>query len=829
MPKTWLLLVLITNCLIAECCFAQGKQPIELPKDPHALITAMPIAEHVAGGNVVTVIDGDTKKPIANADVIVIANTRDEALQKRAMELHLAIQDRVTSSKQRILFMAAMMGTRYQTNAEGTAKIPTGDDTQAIVVFGTRMAQWSPRLKGALELFAPRFVTTQVLNSRGKPARNVAIGLGDSRDSMPSIRGMTDASGICKLEIAAHLRTKDLTVAALIASVNRIETTFQVDAIPDEPLQLRLPPCGQVRFILYGEDERPSQTLTRAFLNWDLPASERNIRGPRMTSTQPSQLDTDGAMFSHVALDLDISISAMIKGVPEALKFQAKGPTREHEMIIVDGRINTGPPIISFRVLDQQGQPLANEELGRVLYSAKNFNYKSTKTDADGQITIAFQQDPPESIYLLRRSKSEGTDYRGAARIALDELQPGKQTLADVKLQDEPVIASGTVVDAQGKPVAGLWLRSKTTIVSGGSGGGGSSSNQWHYAHRVRTDAQGHFQFREIAPVDHELRLTVEGEDWAPLEEAFTLNAGDKGETFRVGAATQLAGELLGELGDTRLRVQATNRATNKKTTGHMHNGKYAINGIPAGSYDIAFGRNADYKIENVQSVKKGEAQDPRLRSDEWTKHFQTLETTITDENNKPLEHVTVWYYVTRKNGRSGSGEHTDKEGKARRLAPLKSSSIEVRIPGYEAQVFDKELKDLVVKLLPVAAIEVQIVGMPKLPNAVFAQVSVSQNVGRRMRSGARAHLVNGRAKVQPQGVGKCTLTIALKTNNRQEHSNQVRQALRRALNLQPITFELTGTRKPTEAKVFKLEQNTIDDIQACLNDVREALKAKDK
>ncbi len=825
MPKNRLLLVLITNCLLAECLFAQDTQPIELPKDPHAAIAAMPIADPVADGNIVQIIDGDTKKPIANADVIAFANARDEAFQKRARDLQVSLEGRVTDQRTMQLILAAMLGTRYQTNAEGTALIPAGDDTFAIVVSGTRVAQWTPRQKGPLELFAPRFITVQVLNSRGKPARNVEIGVGD-RDNMyfhPTASGKTDAAGICKLALSDQRRRNDLKVEALIGSDTPIEAAFQADAIPDEPLQLRLPPCGQVRFILYGEDERPSQTLKRAHLNW-----VDSSYVSRMRSTPPTQLDSDGAMFAYVALNLDISISAFINGVEDELTFKAKGPTRERELIIVDGRINTGPPILSFRVLDQQGNPLANTELGRVFYSANNYDYRTANTDADGKLTIAFQQEQPESIYLLRRSESEGTDYRGAVRIPLGELKPGKQKLADVQLQDEPVIASGNVVDAEGKPVAGLWLRSKTTIVSGGSGGGSGSQEMWYYAHRVRTDEQGHFEIREVAAVDHALWLSADSEAWALMDGSFTLNSGDKGETIRVGVATRLEGEWLGELEDTRINVKATNLTTGKATTSTMRNGKYEIGGIPSGNYDITFGRNDAYKIENVQSVKKGTAQDPRLRSDEWTKHFQVLETTVTDENNKPLKNITVWYYITRKNGRSGSGVRTDKEGKARRLMPFKNSSVEVRVPGYEAKVFEKDLKDLKVQLLAIAAIEVQIVGMPKLPNEVSAHATVMHQAGRVARSGNRTTLVNGRAKVQPQALGKCELRITFRANLR-DRSNQVRQALRRALNLNPLTFELTGARKPTEPMVFKLDQETIDDIQACLDDAREVLKKKDK
>ena len=833
MSKYWLLLVLITNGLLTERGFAQEPKPVQLPDDLYATIAAMPIAAPVKDGNLIKVIDGVSRLPVANADVLVITNVRDKAFQKRAQELQTAMIAKEIEQKQSRLLMAAMMGTRYQTDADGNASIPAGDDTFAIVISGKMEAQWNARMKGPLELFAPRFVTVQVRTADGKPARGVELGLGmQGRHFHAQIKGKTDASGSCTLEVSDRLGGNDLIVAALIASDDRIEVAFQADAIPDTPLQLQLPPCGQVRFIFYGEDERPSEVMKRALLNWELtPTAIANTRVVRrMTTMWPSQLDPDGAMFTYVALGLDIEISAYIEGISEALKFEAKGPTREHELIIVEGRSHTGPPIVSIRVTDQQGQPVANEELGVVLYSADRHTHSNYKTDADGQLVILLQELRPESIYVVRRSQSEGTDYRGAARIPVGELQPGKQQLADVQLQDEPVIASGHVVDAEGKPVADLWLRGKTTIISG-NGGGRNLTGWWWFEHRVRTDEQGHFEIREISPVDKAMKLRIESDAWALLGDALTLKAGSTKEIIRVGTASQLEGEFLGDLQDTRLDFTVTNRDTGKQTSGRMRHGKYVVSGIPAGNYDIAFGRNADFKIENVKSAIKGDTQDPRLRTAEWQKHFQLLETTVTDENNKPLEGLTVWYHVKHKNGRgsSGSGANTNKDGKARSLSPLKNASIEVREAGYEPQRFEKNLQNLKVQLLPVAAIEVQIVGMPKLPDGVYAQATVTQEAQLIRMHASSVRLVKGRATVQPQAIGKCSLQILLGADYQREQTNQVRQALRRALNLKALTFELVGTRKPTEPKVFTLDQDTIDDINACLDDAREVLKQKDK
>ena len=92
--------------------------------------------------------------------------------------------------------------------------------------------------------------------------------------------------------------------------------------------------------------------------------------------------------------------------------------------------------------------------------------------------------------------------------------------------------------------------------------------------------------------------------------------------------------------------------------------------------------------------------------------------------------------------------------------------------------------------------------------NYSWARTTSRQPAGRsrarKLESNTRPHpplLVNGRAKVRPQALCKCELRITFHANQR-DRAKQVRQALRRALNLNPFTFELTGTRKPTEPKV---------------------------
>lgn len=826
MLKNRTLFALIANLLLLELLTAQAPDKVEVPEDPFAAIEAMKVHPPVADGYEVTVIDGDTKQPIAGASVMALGDVRNDAAREHARKLEKAMRERNFDRRTLQVAMSAMMGTRYRTDENGVARIPRLERAMAIVIFEKRIGRWDSRRKAPAELFAPRFAKVEVVNARGKPARDVEIGLGtDSNYFHAFERRRTDKDGRCEIDIGDYRNQGALRLQAMIVSQEEIFVKVPEDAKLDEPFRLQLPPCGMVRFILYGDDDRPSNDLERAVLNFTLKADSRPRMG-RQTSMTPTRLDPDGAMFSHVGLDLDISVWAKLKSVPDGITFKAKGPTREHEMIIVDGRINAGPPIASFRVLDQQGQPLANEPLGRVFYSERRYQYADAKTDAEGMLTLTFKDELPEAVYLIRRADGLGTRYRGAAKFVTGELKPGRQTLDDVQLQDEPVIASGTVIDMDGKPVASVWLSSKTTITSSGSGGGSRSGERVYYRHRVQTDEQGRFEMRELSAVDNELRISLESDEWTLAEGAVKLAVGDKNEIIKVASATTIEGELLGDLGDTHLEMKVVNRETSREFSGSVHKGKFTFPQLPAGDYDVSFGRNKDFVIENVRSRKKGEEQDPRLKTKDWQQHFELVEVTVTDENDKPLKDVVVYYYVTYKNGSTGNGVYTDENGKARRLSPLKNTYIEVRQKGYEPQKIEKDFNNRVVKLKAVAPVDIRFVGMPEFPDPTYAQVRV---VGARFYGSDQGRIKEGRTKVYPTNIGKVTIELRVGTDYVRDMPRETRDALRRAMNLRPIKFEIKGTRTPGPVQEIQLEEGLIEDIQACIDDAKEVLKQKDK
>ncbi|MFK7740785.1 MAG: hypothetical protein AB8H80_10715 [Planctomycetota bacterium] len=701
-------LALIAICLLRSCLLAQTPPPIDIPADPYAAIAAMPIQPAAADGRSIEVVDGDTGKPIAHASVVVIGSMTDPDVRKRVQAVQQAMRGLDLSRRMQGVTMAALMGTRFVTNAEGIATFLPTDSTFGIVTSGKRTASWEPRHEGPIQLFAARIAAVEVRDATGKPARDVLVGLtADSKSPFMLARQRTNSDGVCTFDTSDYRNRGQLQAVAMIASPEPVRANLTDKATPDTPLQLKLPPCGQARFILYGDDEKPSTDLESATLTWDFKIDPAAFQwGP--TSMQPSQQTEDSAVYSHVALGLDLRVAAKLKGIDNPLEFQAKGPTRQGEMVIIDGRITKGPPILRFRVLDQQGQPIANEPLGRIFYSKQHYGYAEFTTDASGMATLTFQGAQPDSIYLVRRGagsgsrKSKGTNYRGATRLELGDLKPGNQSMADAQLQDEPIAATGVLVDPNGNPVAGVWLTSKMTIASGGSGGGTSRGGRYFHKHRVQTDDKGRFAIREFAPVDRPFYLTVEDALWTPTKERLVLQVGDVDELLQVATATELHGQLLGDTGDAQIDVRATNRDSGRVFRSNLHEGTFAISKMPRGRYDVAFGPYGGFQIKDVESTDSEETQDPRLKTTEWTKHLQLLETTVTDQDGMPLEGATVLYFARSGKRRSGRGCRTDAKGTARWLLPFKNTYIEVKHPGYEPQKIESDLKGLKVRLQPV-------------------------------------------------------------------------------------------------------------------------------
>jgi len=802
---------------------AQEPKPLEIPKDPMAAMKAMPIAEPVADGQTITVIDDVTKKPIAGANVLLFPELTRE-LQQTSRQMRQQLGDN-TDDKVKQLIFGVLFAKRFVTDANGVTKVPEAEQAFAFIVHEDMSKMWHSGLKDPVALKPTRHVTVKVTNSRGKPARDVAVGLA-YQDShfYARAKATTDKTGTCRLEINERITNDKLRIVAMIATDEPVQHDFLASKLTDEPLTLQLPPCGQVRFILYGEDERPAKLLERASLS----VKTDGMRRGRSSGIAPTRLEADSALFAYVALDLRLDVAATIKDVQQPISFASKGPTREHEMIVVEGRLKVGPPILRMRVLDQQGKPLANRVVGALKRSEQYYDYLTDQTDADGFLSLSVSDKKPDSIYILLREESEGTSYLGAARIECPNLKPGKQDFGNVQLEEEPVVVKGRLLDTNQQPVAGLWLQGRTTIASNGSGGGSSSGRQWHFNHRVRSDEQGRFELRELHPLDHPIQLSIIDNEWSSADVVLKATADGSEQTFHVSRAGSLSGTLADAYEGMRLDVSATPQEGGKKQTADVRDGKFTFTRVPVGTYDIKFGRRSGFTLKGVNVAKAGEPQDPRLQDINWQEHFQVIETKVTDEQGKPLKNILVWCLEKDGNGWGGGGARTNKDGICRQLAPKKKLQIKVEQVGYVKQVFTEDVANLHIKLKAIAPVKVHIAGLPKMPEGIYA--NVAQTIGQGFLMGhSPARLKKGRGTIRPNKLGKFQLSLSLSLPYRSDLPANVRNQLFKITRGGHVSFELEATSKPGPVQELTLDEDDVALLTEILDELKEVLKQHKK
>lgn len=833
---------------LAAVLAGQSTQPKRHSKPDHdkpgpsvTAIAAMPTTDNVADGVLVQVIDGITKQPLANASVFTLPIPKDSHATRRAVQ---AMQEQLTarrsnglsvSNTDRDLARALHLGSRYRTDADGVAIMPRGASRRMIAMAGSRVGRTAHGPPAAndgapwmIEVRERQFVDVRVLQWTGKPAPDVRIGAGTvGQSSFPSTWARSGRDGVCRVELTGNDRNS-WGIAADIIAKSRVSTGFNPTRQLGETIELRLPQCGRVRFILYGDDNRPLASLQSATL------SEFDTEGNRSTSWQSlaTAEDGDSATWHYVGLGVKLRVTANVAEFDDPLLFEGDGPTRVGEFAILDGRIAAGPPIATLRLLDQAGSPIANELIGVVRYGKTRYRHSQQRTDEHGRITLPFQRKLEEKLYLLRRGGDDSTKQLGTACAELPMLKPGRNDLGDLRLQDEPLFATGKLVGESGQPVGGVWLTGKTTVTSGPIGGG---SGTGYYLHRVKTDNQGRFELRELQPAAHPVRLRVEGSqsvgaEWASDE--FVVQQGDRAKMHNIYRAGVIDFQFAGgsDLEGTSLDVAMTHHESGKKMHSTMQNGKLFMRGIRVGTYDFRLGSRHSFNIENISVRTPDEEPDPRARSDEWRKHFQLAEIAVTDPEAKPVAGVMVWCIEMNPDGTrsGGGGTATDKDGRARFLAPRCDLLIEIKEMGYNPIVITENYRQRNIQLQRIAPIEVRIKGLPVLPDGVHAELALSFGDGR-VTTDNNAIVVDGKATLQPMTIGQTYVTLLLRPSDSSPAAAILNRELLKVLDGKSIQGQLVATGKAGQSEDLELEDDSVADLIDRIRNARELTREHKK
>lgn len=251
----------------------------------------------------------------------------------------------------------------------------------------------------------------------------------------------------------------DFVVTAEVPQIQPALLRFPARAIPGDIVELRLPAMSSLVVHLLGPDGAPLRSPCSVMLRVDA--------GTRVAGTAPANFDdlctmridkalgADTVVFAPVGLGLHFDLH--VRFADNDFNFQhenAAGP-----LTLAPQEIEVRTPawftMLAGRFVDDRGRALAGVEAEIFVAGARGrVEGERLRPEDDGRFELPLRLRNPAPPYTLEVQARIG-DRRFGKLIGLPELVQGRRTeIGEVVLKELPVLASGTVRNDLGEPLA---------------------------------------------------------------------------------------------------------------------------------------------------------------------------------------------------------------------------------------------------------------------------------------------------------------------------------------------------------------------------------------
>lgn len=582
------------------------------------------------------------RSPVAGAEVVVV--DLDESRSEQLMEEFF-----IGATVDGIL---DQFGTRHLTGSDGRVRVPMPREEALVAgrkdaLFGLHNWDRSATLASVdrrvtIEVDEAASLRVRVTDENGRPAAGVPValrvGAGDFF-SFDLLRASTGADGIGVIPRAAAFTAifspmDGGNFSAAIAAVLPAPVTVTVDIqnLPAEPVELRLPPTGSVRVSVQTADGRPStEPLLLALAKArDNPEDDDDWLAPGMPGFDAAaQRTVNGeALFHHVGLGLPIQVSAVFPGAPMASIARAPGPQRAGETVQLILVEELDYPILIARLVDAAGQPLAGQTVQVQLLLPDDerdwSNRHEQQTAADGSIRIGLipvsEEEACVAIEWLRPADAERPELFTRQELSRP-FDNGENDLGTITLGPAAHLASGRVLDPDGKPVAEARVTPNHRRIDELEPG--LIDLEPDFARRKTTDATGAFVLTG-AWSDPDLALVVRAPGFLPAE--VVIAPGAQNLEIRLSRSFALTARMVADPGvdltELRIELEYQDRSEDEETpTWARVNEKdstLTFRDAPPGLADLVFRLSStagpDEELLRIGGIAVGSAaQDPRL------------------------------------------------------------------------------------------------------------------------------------------------------------------------------------------------------------------------
>jgi hypothetical protein len=477
----------------------------------------------------VLVVDKVTREPVAGASVGWVGETLEQQ-----METWDQFDVDTMFAWRSIELQVDRAGWRTTTDANGLARVTFKEWTTVIAADAGRFGQLhlrentlAPPGGWVLELGPELALTVQVVQENGEPAADVllAVGVVDEADRLQHFWGWGPIArtkapdGIAVLHHLQQLAADEAGDASQPAEMRlRVRTylpghddpgvQFSLDALPAEPIVLRLPACGRarVRAEIGGR-------VAPGFVGAGLAEYVEQRRGWRPDAAQTFRpLDADGwVRFPHVPLGREFTAASYTNG---ELSMRFIGPIARDQEVTVVITPPTDTMLLSGRLLEAERQPMRNSSFQLEAEGPQLHSYAGFRTDDQGRFLVALGSARDDNQVDRLRFEYQ---RRGRPPLRLElpprTLRQGIEDVGDLILSGGKLIVGGTFLDADGphRKDVSFWLEHFEPTAEPGEA--------WQGAHDVlqHQDGTGRFEVRgEVAP--GRLRLAFGSHDKLPME-----------------------------------------------------------------------------------------------------------------------------------------------------------------------------------------------------------------------------------------------------------------------------------------------------------------------
>jgi hypothetical protein len=616
----------------------------------------------------VIAVDRETEQPIGGARLAYLDLSRAEAKASGLWFRNCELDARVAAS-----------GRTYVADERGFARVPKPE--HAAIVCATYGDRWGyaqieesadPPVKVALSRDAD--IEVRVVDETGRPAGGVTVALrhrwgGDGFwDPLRAVTAASDGRAVLRhagfqLDQDGGFRRK-LAVALAAVLAKPVEVAVDPDALPAEPIVLTLTATGECEVRVVDARGQPLTEPVDVSLRLQAPGESPDKGIERWTFAGLSQEQVRGtALFRHVEPGRDLVATVQRPGAQAQHHAFGPGPNVAGQRATLTVRLGEGVAILSGRALDERGEPLRATTL-RASTSCRVPGQRDAadevfwdfETDGDGRFEIDTQvrEGDTSACELTVFTIDKGGAQKASATRALPgALLAGVHAIGDFLLQPAPLLASGTVVDADGNPVR----RAMVTPSRKQTWGEGEDQYWWEalWALRGATEADGSFTLRGRVESDS-IALTATSRDEKLKGPHEIVAPGATGVVLRLTGTGVIAGVVLldEEIQRGEVTVQAQRQSQDGRDPGDFfwtgasleRDGSFAIKDLRPGTYDLSLqiGQNwADVRTVSGIEVAAGETvRDPRVDPLDLRGSQRVLRLTITDADGNPIPQGNV-------------------------------------------------------------------------------------------------------------------------------------------------------------------------------------------